>query len=136
MSNYTYRIHTMTNTLTVLGALFLGVVLGYGYGHSTASTVPFATLDQMQSAAVTASFGQQQAPRLSSMFTGLKNLQGRALERAYLEHMIVYRQGEVEMARLIGNKTTWPEMRTFTSNIIISHTRDIKLMKEWLDLWF
>jgi uncharacterized protein (DUF305 family) len=130
----------MNHTLTVGMALIVGGVLGYiagTYHLPMPATMAFDTDREAQAGAALAPISLMPGRcRPSDMVARLYGKSGRDLERVYLEDMIAYRTAEVEMAKVVGGQTAWPELRTFSLNVITSHTRDIQLMKEWLMYWY
>jgi uncharacterized protein (DUF305 family) len=134
----------MKNALAVISLVLFGFAAGYTLGMRENAAPAALSFDaNAQSGASLRAVAQKPAPKVQQgaairpavMVARLRGKKGEPLERQYLEDMIMYRTGELEMAKLVNGGSVWPEMKTFTSNVIISHARDIKLMQEWLDLW-
>ncbi len=70
---------------------------------------------------------------MMDMTAGMKGKTGTALEKVFLEEMIVHHQGAVDMATLLlQDKTIKPELRDFANKIISAQNPEIEQMKVWL----
>ncbi len=113
-----------------LCALLMGLVLGYGLRASMySSMMPTGTLEE--------SVNQNDMHgAMGSMMSGLAGKTGAALERAFLEEMIVHHEGAVEMAQTLLKSTTRPELVKLGNDIVTAQTGEIQMMRGWLDTWF
>lgn len=57
-------------------------------------------------------------------------------DREFLEQMIPHHEMAIMMAQMLAAATERPEMRELAGNIIASQTREIELMRSWLDIWY
>jgi uncharacterized protein (DUF305 family) len=71
---------------------------------------------------------------MMDMTVGMKGKTGTALEKVFLEEMIVHHQGAVDMAKLLlQDKTIKPELASFANKIISAQNPEIEQMKLWLN---
>lgn len=56
-------------------------------------------------------------------------------DKEFLSQMIVHHEMAVMMGRMLLSGTTRPEMKTLADNIITSQTREIEMMRSWLNSW-
>lgn len=66
------------------------------------------------------------------MMRNLTSLEGSALNRVFIEDMILHHQGAVEMVMSVSPYVVRDELRSFMVNILTTQTSDITLMKSWL----
>jgi uncharacterized protein (DUF305 family) len=76
------------------------------------------------------------AEMMASMNLALAGKSGDALDKAFLEEMIVHHQGAVEMAQILVRKTERPELVKLGNEIIAAQEGEIEMMEGWLDEWF
>lgn len=112
---------TNGNTLIVgLLALLLGSGIGYFAGAGR-SGIP------AQSGMHGAMIGMTQS---------LEGKTGDALDKAFLDEMIVHHEGAVEMAQTLLKGTFRPELIKLGTDIIAAQTQEIEMMKRWRNAWF
>jgi uncharacterized protein (DUF305 family) len=73
---------------------------------------------------------------VESMTAGLEGKIGDALDRAFLNEMIVHHEGALEMAQALLAGTQRAELKELGANIISAQTREIEQMKSWRTDWF
>lgn len=61
---------------------------------------------------------------------------GEAQDIAFLEGMIAYHEGAVNMAKAVVTETKRPEIKQEAEDIISSQTSEMILMREWLNKWY
>lgn len=62
----------------------------------------------------------------------LTKLQGKELEKAYIQGMIAHHKGAIDMANQIVNKTNRSEIKTMAQAIIDTQTKEVTLLEGWL----
>lgn len=73
---------------------------------------------------------------MGDMMMGLDGKTGNALDKAFLDEMIVHHQGAVEMAETLLKGTKRPELIKLGNDIITAQTGEIKMMQDWRTQWF
>lgn len=73
---------------------------------------------------------------MMDMTARLEGKKGDALDKIFLEDMIVHHQGAVDMAVLLRDGTSRPEMKKFAEDIIRVQQAEIDQMKAWEKAWF
>ncbi len=56
-------------------------------------------------------------------------------DKEFLSQMIVHHEMAVMMGRMLLSGTSRAEMKTLADNIITSQTREIEMMRSWLNAW-
>ncbi len=115
------------NSVFIIGLLTLivGLLIGYFVGMSRPA---------YQQSAVSMPSGMHGA--VGGMMMGLEGKTGDALDRAFLDEMIVHHQGALEMARILLRETKRPELIKLGNDIITAQTGEIEMMQEWRTTWF
>lgn len=72
---------------------------------------------------------------MDDMTNDLKNKSGDEFDKAFLEEMIIHHQGAIDMANLVLQKSTKPELRNLANDIITAQTKEINQMKTWQQQW-
>ncbi|RJQ36436.1 DUF305 domain-containing protein [Candidatus Parcubacteria bacterium] len=102
--------------------LILGLVIGYVAGTTAAAkNVPYPS----------ASIPSGMHGAMSGMMADLDGRTGAALERAFLDGMIVHHEGAVEMARTLLAGTKRPEFIKLANDIIAAQANEIDMMRQW-----
>jgi uncharacterized protein (DUF305 family) len=112
-----------------VGFLIVGLALGYWIG---AGQAPEAS---PQSAHVMPD-GSTMAEAMTDMSASLRGKTGDALDRAFIDEMIVHHEGAVEMAQLLLAGTKRPELLKLGNDIVSAQTGEIEMMKRWRAEWF
>ena len=73
---------------------------------------------------------------MMDMAAGMKGKTGDALDKVFLEEMIVHHQGAVDMAMELQKGTKRPELQKMAQDIITAQSKEITMMKQWLKEWF
>ncbi len=73
---------------------------------------------------------------MDGMSARLVGKTGDALDKTFLEDMIIHHEGAVEMAKILQAGTKRPELQKMASDIITVQTAEIEMMKKWLEEWF
>lgn len=72
---------------------------------------------------------------MDDMTNELKNKTGEEFDKAFLVQMIIHHQGAIDMANLVLQKSTRPELRNLANEIIAAQTKEINQMKAWQQQW-
>lgn len=72
---------------------------------------------------------------MDDMTNELKSKTGDEFDKAFLAEMIVHHQGAIDMANLVLQKSTRPELRSLANDIITAQTKEINQMKTWQQQW-
>ena len=73
---------------------------------------------------------------MENMVDSLKTLKDDEFDRTFIELMIEHHQGAIDMANLIPSRTDRPELIKLGQDIVLAQSREIKMMQEWLRVWF
>lgn len=73
---------------------------------------------------------------MGHMMSSLEGKQGEALEKAFLDEMIVHHEGAIDMAEVLLSGTTRPELVNLANTIISTQSSEIDMMKQWRMDWF
>ena len=67
--------------------------------------------------------------------SGFSSMMGN-IDAHFIEQMIPHHEGAIDMARLALEKSTRPEIKELSNNIITSQSAEITQMKDWYRDWF
>lgn len=124
-------------TLYIVLALILIVGFGgYTIGKNTAVTSPVAGTHLMPDGSVMNDDGSNMAGMMMDMNAALRGKTGDALDKAFLEEMIIHHEGAVEMTEILLQGTTRPELLKLGTDIVTAQTAEIEMMKQWKKEWF
>lgn len=73
---------------------------------------------------------------MMNMTARMEGKTGDELDRIFLEDMIVHHEGAVAMALELQKGTKRPELQKMAKEIIDVQTKEIEMMKAWLNEWF
>lgn len=73
---------------------------------------------------------------MHDMNASLRGKTGDALDRAFLDEMIIHHEGAVDMAQVLLDGTQRPELITLANEIISAQNNEINMMKKWKTEWF
>ena len=82
--------------------------------------------------------GQSASPTYSPMMRDMAQLQGDALDRAFLEDMVMHHEGAVMMSQMLLNRNLVEHqaVRPFAEAIATTQQQEISQMQTWLKSWF
>lgn len=130
------------NTL-IIGVILLVIGLGIGYGigaSKTSSTPPPVSqnsgMHMMPDGTMMHDSGMSMSDMMMDMNAALRGKTGDALDRAFIEEMIIHHEGAVEMAEILLQGTTRPELIQLGNDVITAQTGEIQMMREWRQTWF
>jgi uncharacterized protein (DUF305 family) len=134
------------NVLTTAGLLLVGVLVGSaisGFGGDRCSGDSMMMggmkgMHMMPDGTMMMNDGSTggMAHDMAAMTARLEGKTGDALDRIFLEDMIVHHQGAVDMAGLLAAGTNRAEMKKFAADIIRVQTAEIAQMEAWEKAWF
>lgn len=116
---------------TVFAALLIGGGIGYLIGGSKdhPGTTKNTSSEEMPAPG-------QHATTPDAMVQELLSKTGSSRDETFLENMITHHESAVAMAKLMVGKTERPELEQLAQDIIASQTKEIDLMKGWLNEWY
>ena len=76
---------------------------------------------------------EEQMKQLSSE---LDDKSANALDKAFVENMIVHHEGAIEMAKKVVDKTKRPEVKALAEEIITTQSTEVETMNGWLKAWY
>lgn len=130
------------NTL-IIGVVLLLVGLGIGYGigagKSSDTTTPVSQNSGshvMPDGSMMGNDSSSMSGMMMDMNAALRGKTGDALDRAFIDEMIIHHEGAVEMAEILLAGTKRPELVKLGNDIITAQTREIEMMKQWQTDWF
>jgi uncharacterized protein (DUF305 family) len=123
---------TNKNTLYIVVALVLGVLVGYLFWGTrdrerSMHMMPDGTMMHDESMSMDA--------MMHDMMAELEGKTGDAFDQAFLSEMIVHHQGAVVMAEAVIENSKRPELIKLANDIISAQTKEIKMMQDWQKEW-
>ena len=115
-----------TFKLIISGIILIGVGLVLGLSISGDSKKDTMSMDH----------DMEMESMMIDMTARMLGKKGDALDKIFLEDMIVHHQGAVDMAIIIKENTERPELKAFAQEIIDVQDQEINMMKSWLAEWF
>jgi uncharacterized protein (DUF305 family) len=101
---------------------FVALLIGAGIGYVLAKDAAPVT-HTMDSA-------------MTSMTVGLEGKRGADFDHAFVDEMIVHHEGAVAMAEAALERAERQEVKNLAREIIEAQTREIGMMRGWLEEWF
>lgn len=108
--------------LGFIASLLLGGVLGYGLAYSKPTPDGYNSMSGMNHGGNTAT-------------TDLEKLSGDDFDKKFVELMIDHHQGAIDMANLSASRAKHQDIKTLSDEIISAQSKEIEMMKGWLNLW-
>lgn len=121
----------MNKTIPI--AIAVALLIGGGAGYLVGGSQNHPT---ESSAIVTTTTTPAQHGAQSSMLDDLKGKSGDSLDAAFLDGMIVHHQQAIDMANIVLERTTRPEIKQMAQDIISVQTKEIETMQGWIKAWF
>lgn len=123
------------NALALVGVLLVGLLVGYLFGNNiNAETAQHQMPDGSMMHNDHAHDSMESM--MHDMTASLEGKIGSDFDREFLVQMIVHHQGAVEMAEMVAQQTTRPELRQLAQDIIVAQKREIQMMQNWNNTWF
>lgn len=125
-------------SIKVVGIIgVLAFTVGIGSGFMLDSDTEDITDSLTEATAPSEVYGKMQKDvTLTEAAEKLQAKSGEAQDIAFLEGMIAYHEGAVNMAKAVVTETKRPEIKQEAEDIISTQTSEITLMKEWLNKWY
>jgi uncharacterized protein (DUF305 family) len=125
-------------SIKVVGIIgVLAFTVGIGSGFMLDSDTEDITDSLTEATAPSEVYGKMQKDvTLTEAAEKLQAKSGEAQDIAFLESMIAYHEGAVNMAKAVVTETKRPEIKKEAEDIISTQTSEITLMKEWLNKWY
>jgi len=122
--------------IKIIGVVVASVASGFGIcsainASSDPSTSPVA--HDMSTMNQTEVSMEEQMKQLSSE---LDDKSANALDKAFVENMIVHHEGAIEMAKKVVGKTKRPEVKALAEEIITTQSTEVETMNGWLKAWY
>ncbi len=73
---------------------------------------------------------------MNQMSSTLATLRGEDFDRMFITLMIDHHQGAIDMAELVLSNSQKDELKELANDIISAQTKEIEMMKGWLDSWY
>lgn len=123
--------------LVGVGALVLGLVLGYCVGVRPYNK-SYGMMDNWDYSGEHSDgySSTDMYDAMGSMMGGLEGKTGDALDKAFIDGMIVHHEGAVHMAQALVAGTKRPELLKLGNDIITAQTKEIETMRTWRTEWF
>lgn len=112
----------METKLFVAGLITL--LIGGGIGYALAQD------------AAPESAGHTMDSAMTGMTAGLEGKHGADFDHAFIDEMIVHHEGAVAMAEAALEHAEREEVKTLAREIIEAQTREIGMMRGWVEEWF
>ena len=106
-----------------------------GYKPEAGSTMMYG-MHMMPDGTMMSNSGSDMHSMMMDMTANMKGKKGAELEKVFLQDMIVHHEGAVDMAKELQKGTKRPELQKMAQDIITVQTKEISMMKGWLDSWF
>lgn len=120
----------------LIGSVVVALVVGMGLGYCVFGQC-------LRSDEVTKTPTNMMGHSMDSMEHQMMTMTGRmngktgdALDKIFLQDMIVHHQGAVDMAKVLLKETKRPELQKMGADIVRVQTAEIAQMQQWLDTWF
>jgi uncharacterized protein (DUF305 family) len=121
--------------LKIIGVVLVSGALGFG----TCTAISASSEPKID----TVSHDMSNMSEEVSMEEQVKQLSGElddktrnALDRAFVENMIVHHQGAIEMAEKVVDQTKRPEVKALAEEIIATQGAEVETMNGWLKKWY
>jgi uncharacterized protein (DUF305 family) len=122
--------------IRIIGAVVVSGALGFGLctaisASSEPTTDPMS--QDMSKMIQTEVSMEEQMKQLSSE---LDDKSANALDKVFVENMIVHHEGAIEMAKKVVDKTKRPEVKALAEEIITTQSTEVETMNGWLKAWY
>ena len=72
---------------------------------------------------------------MNEMSESLKGKTGDQFDKAFITQMIDHHQGAIDMANLAKVNAKHEEIKSLAEDIISAQTKEIEMMKQWMNSW-
>ena len=88
------------------------------------------------SSGVGSSMGMMHMDSMTGDLGNLEQTSDKEFDREFIKQMIPHHEMAVMMAQMLLVSTEREEMKELADNIITSQSREINMMRSWLDTWY
>lgn len=133
------------NQIIIIGllALIVGLIIGYSLRGNNMPHRGFFSTDSMYEEMEEHMYGDEIIDQdgamihaMDEMMLGFRGKTGEEYEKAFLRGMIVHHLGAVRMAEELLEQTERQELRDFAQDVINVQSKEVEMMKKWLETWF
>ncbi|OFZ33083.1 MAG: hypothetical protein A3D17_13105 [Bdellovibrionales bacterium RIFCSPHIGHO2_02_FULL_40_15] len=119
----------------IIGVVLVSGALGFGICTAiSASSEP--KIDTVSHDMRTMSEEVSMEEQVKQLSGELDDKTRNALDRAFVENMIVHHQGAIEMAEKVVDQTKRPEVKALAEEIIATQGAEVETMNGWLKKWY
>ena len=131
--------------LYIIIGVLAGVILGIFIARYAVNTQSYPMLNMMGMGGMmqrdqTSMMGEQEMQgtgmSMNQMSSTLEALKGEDFDRMFITLMIDHHQGAIDMAKLALSNSEKDELKDLANDIISAQTKEIEMMKGWLDSWY
>lgn len=116
----------MDSKTLIVGLLALVIGVGGGYAFASGKTAPTPVNNTTAT----------HETNTGDMMANLQSKTGAEFEMAFIDEMTTHHQSAIDMARLVPQKTSRPELLKLSNDIITAQTSEIQMMGQWKTSWF
>ena len=116
----------MDSKTLIVGVLALVIGVGGGYVLASGKSTTAPTVNNTATHETAA----------DDMLADLQSKSGEEFEVAFMDEMIIHHQSAIDMARMVPQKTSRPELVKLSNDIITAQTSEIQMMQQWKSQWF
>ena len=80
--------------------------------------------------------GMNMGMGMNQMSSLLATLRGEEFDKTFINLMIDHHQGAIDMAELVLSNSERPELKNLANDIISAQSKEIEMMKGWLESWY
>ena len=121
--------------IKIIGAVVVSVALGFGLCTAiSASSEPKS--DSISHETTTMNEKVSMEEQVKQLSGELDDKTRNALDRAFVENMIVHHEGAIEMAEKVVDQTKRPEVKALAEEIIATQGAEVETMNGWLKQWY
>lgn len=129
--------------LYIIIGVLAGVIVGIFISRYAVNTQNYGMMNMMGMGAMmqkgqNSMAGEEDMHGMSmnQMSSTLAALKGEDFDRMFVELMIEHHQGAIDMAELVSTNTDRKELIDLAEDITSAQTKEIEMMKGWLEDWF
>ena len=125
----------------VLAGVILGIFIArYAVNTQNNRMMNMMGMGGMMQGSQTSMMGEQgmqgMGMSMNQMSSTLATLRGEDFDRMFITLMIDHHQGAIDMAELVLSNSDKEELKELANDIISAQTKEIEMMKGWLDSWY
>ncbi len=121
--------------IKIIGAVVVSGALGFGL-CTAISTSSETKSDSISHETTTMNQEVSMEEQVKQLSGELDDKTRNALDRAFVENMIVHHEGAIEMAEKVVDQTKRPEVKALAEEIIATQGAEVETMNGWLKQWY